>query len=162
MNRSQRLLFGLTVPRMAGFFGLSASAAVLEGFGMAMFLPVLQFMEKGDDLEALTMKSQMWARLIQAFHWLNLEITLTALLTVAIGMMLLRTVTVYGRQVYSAWLAQALLHTTRTNLFDVCMGMDYGAYGSLSSGGVINLLTTETQRATSSFMAFFQVVSKSS
>ncbi|WP_051444907.1 ABC transporter ATP-binding protein [Desulfocurvus vexinensis] len=152
-------IFGLTGPRVALFFGLSALAALLEGFGIAMFLPVLEFVEKGRDLEALAAQSWMWAWLVEAFRRMDMEVTLTALLVAAVGMMLLRTGAMYARQVYTAWLGQTVLHTARSRLFAACMALDYGRFTLLSSGTIINLLTTEAQRAAVSYSTLFQMIS---
>lgn len=152
-------IFGLTGPRVALFFGLSALAALLEGFGIAMFLPVLEFVEKGRDLEALAAQSRMWAWLVEAFRHMDMEVTLTALLVAAVGMMLLRTGAMYARQVYTAWLGQTVLHTARSRLFAACMALDYGRFTLLSSGTLINLLTIEAQRAAASYSTAFQMIS---
>lgn len=152
-------IFGLTGPRVALFFGLSALAALLEGFGIAMFLPVLEFVEKGRDVEALAGQSRMWAGLVEAFRRVDMEVTLTALLVAAVGMMLLRTGAMYARQIYTAWLSQTVLHSARSRLFAACMALDYGRFTLLSSGTLINALTTEAQRAAASYSTLFQIIS---
>ncbi len=151
--------FGLTGSRIAPFVSLTVLAGVFEGFGMAMFLPVLEFIEKGRDPALLASQSVMWERLIQAFRFLGWDITLVTLLAAATGVMMLRVIFIYARQVYSAWLSQEILHVTRSNLFDAYLAMDYEAYTGLSSGGVINVLTTEAQRAGGSFNSLFALVS---
>ena len=151
--------FGLTGRRIALFVGLTMAAGVFEGFGVAMFLPVLEYVEKGRDLAVLVAQGGMWVHLVRIFRLLGLEVCLVSLLAVAVAAMMLRVVFVYARQVYSAWLSQHILHVTRSNLFDAYMIMDYEAYTDLSSGGTINLLTTEAQRAGSSFNSLFNLVS---
>ena len=151
--------FGLTPKRIAMFIVLSMGAAFFEGFGMAMFLPVLEFIEKGRDVAGLAESGGMWEKIIQAFEFVGLEVSLAALLAAAIGAMLIRVVAIYARQVYNAWLGQEVLHTTRSRLFDAYMRMDYGAYSNLSSGGIINVLTTEAQRAGGSFNSLFAMIS---
>jgi len=73
--------------------------------------------------------------------------------------MLLRTGAMYARQVYTAWLGQTVLHTARSRLFAACMALDYGRFTLLSSGTLINLLTTEAQRAAASYSTAFQMIS---
>ena len=157
LDAARLRFFGLTGRRIALFVGLTALAGALEGFGMAMFLPVLEFVEKGRDLALLADSSAMWRRIVQAFRFLDLDVTLGALLTAALLVMLLRVGFIYARQLYTAWLAQDILHVTRTKLFDACLAMDYEAYTGLSSGGIINVLTTEAQRAGGSFSSLFGV-----
>ena len=137
------------------FAGLSIVAALLEGFGMAMFLPVLEFVEKGQNAAQLAQASEMWRRLLGVYSLLGIEVSFLALVASAVVVMLVRVLVIYVRQVYTAWLGQEMQHTTRSNLFDAYMSMDYGSTTLLSSGGLINILTTEAQRAAGSFAALF-------
>lgn len=148
-------LFGLNKAKIALFASLSVAAALLEGFGMAMFLPVLEFVEKGSDTGLLAANSEMWRRLLKAYAMLGVEANLATLLAVAVGLMLLRVVAIYARQTYIGWLRQHIQHSIRSTLFAAYMAMDYGSFIRLSSGGMINVLTTETQYAAGSFASLF-------
>lgn len=148
-------LFGITARRCLVFSGLSLAAAFFEGFGLAMFLPVLEYVEKGQNAEELAQSSEMWRRLIGAYSVIGIEVSLLILVASAVATMLIRVLLIYARQVYAAWWGQEMQHATRSNLFDAYMGMDYGATTLLSSGGLINILTTEAQRAAGSFAALF-------
>lgn len=158
MKISDLKLFGLTRGRIVLFSSLTISAAFFEGFGMAMFLPVMEYIEKGRNLEVLAQASPMWERLIGLFQWLGLEISLLWLLVAAIFLMLMRVLFIFARLVYTAWLSQEILHTTRCRLFGSFMAMGYGNFTQLSSGSLINTLTTETQRAGSSFNSLFTLL----
>jgi subfamily B ATP-binding cassette protein MsbA len=150
--------FGLTWQRIFLLASLSLGAAIFEGFGMAMFLPVLEYVEKGQDASRLAATSDMWRNFLHLFVLSGIEVSLFTLLAAGVCAMLVRVAVIYARQVYSAWLGQEVQHTARTNLFDAYMGMDYGAFTRLSSGGLINTLTTEAQRAAGSFKALFALV----
>lgn len=125
---------------------------------MAMFLPVLEFMENGGDVLGLAEKSQAWKSVIEVLSRTGLELTLSVLLVAAVGTMLMRVIVIYARQVYVAWLTQEMLHETRCRLFDAHIRMAFGDFTRLSSGSIVNLLTTETQRAVGSFAALFALV----
>ena len=151
--------FGLTLSRINIFVVLTIATAFFEGFGMTMLLPVLEFIEKGRNVSLLEQTGGMWPKIISGFNFVDIEVTLMALLTVAMTAMLMRVAAMYARQIYNAWLSQEILHTIRTKLYETYMDMNYGAYTSLSSGGIINVLTTETGRAVGSFSALFAMVS---
>ena len=151
--------FGLTLSRINIYVVLTIATAFFEGFGMTMLLPVLEFIEKGRNVSLLGQAGGMWSKIISGFNFVNIEVTLMALLTVAMTAMLMRVAAMYARQIYNAWLSQEILHTIRTKLYETYMDMNYGAYTSLSSGGIINVLTTETGRAVGSFSALFAMVS---
>jgi ABC-type multidrug transport system fused ATPase/permease subunit len=140
--------FGLTRRNMIVFVAVSLGAAFLEGFGMAMLLPVLEYVEKGQNVGQLAAASEMWRRLLKVYAVLGIDVSLFTLLVAAVGTMLLRVLAIYARQVYTAWLGQEMQHTTRSNLFDAYMGMDYGSI----------TLTTEAQRAAGSFAALFSLL----
>jgi ABC-type multidrug transport system fused ATPase/permease subunit len=148
-------LFGLTSWRIGLFVALTLATAVFEGFGMASLFPVLEYAEKGQDVSELSRTSRMWQILVATFGALGIKIDLLVLVVSAIGMMLLRVFFVYARQVYTAWLAQEMQHCVRSKLFEAYLAMDIGSFSRLSSGGLINILTTEAQRAAGSFSALF-------
>src|SRR5210317_948167 len=75
---------------------------------------------------------------IHTYQKLNLYITLTALLSATIDMMLLRLAAMYYHQVYKYCLGHPVLHTTRSPLSADHMAMHFGAFGIQSRGGVIN------------------------
>lgn len=122
---------------------------------MASLLPVLEYAEKGQNIGLLAQTSRMWQQLIGFYDWLGIGINLLVLVCSAVGVMLLRVVVTYARQLYTAWLGQEMQHCTRSNLFDAYLAMDLGYFSRLSSGALINILTTESQRATGSFAALF-------
>jgi ABC-type multidrug transport system fused ATPase/permease subunit len=124
-----------------------------------MFLPVLQYIEKGQDAQLLASSSEMWRKLLELFSYLNLEISLFSLIAAAVAVMLFRVGAIYVRQMYISWLGFSIQHTIRSNLFDGYLGMDYGAFTRLSSGSTLNILTTETRRAAGSFSALFALFS---
>lgn len=148
-------LFGLNKSRIALFAMLSIASALLEGFGMVMFLPVLEYVEKGRDLGLLEANSEMWRRLLKAYSMLGVEANLATLLAAAVGLMLLRVIAIYARQTYLGWLRVHIQHSIRSTLFAAYMAMDYGSFTRLSSGSMINTLTTETQYAAGSFASLF-------
>tara|TARA_A100001015_G_scaffold319008_1_gene440624 strand:- start:3868 stop:5664 length:1797 start_codon:yes stop_codon:yes gene_type:complete len=160
MNLFKRIpFFGLTPVRILNFMLLSTVTAFFEGFGMTMLLPVLEYIENDREVTTLLQGGGMWPKIISGFDFIGLELNLFSLLTISMTIMLMRVLTMYVRQIYTAWLSQEVLHTTRSRLYETYMSMDYATYAKLSSGGIINLLTTETQRAGASFNALFGVIS---
>ncbi|EKD31722.1 MAG: ABC transporter, transmembrane region, partial [uncultured bacterium] len=141
------------------YFTIAVSGAVFEGFGMAMFLPVLQFIENGQDVAALSQKEKIFNWLVKVFDFVHLPVTLLTLLASVFLLMMLRILTMYLRQVYSVWLTQEIQHSTRNNLFKKYMEAEYAFFDKVSTGSVINLITTETVRVGSSFGSLFAIFS---
>ena len=151
--------FGLSKTRIIFFAILSTGTAFLEGFGIAMFLPLFEFIEKRQDITALSGSSELWKRIVLVFDFLGMETTIVSLLGVIFFLMILRIVSKYARNIYSAWLTQDILHNTRTHLFSAYLGARYSVFDQHSTGKVINLTTTETQRIGGSFSSLFALVS---
>jgi len=151
--------FGLSINRILMFFALSLAAGVLEGFGLAMFLPVLQFIEKGQNIDMLRESSGLWEYLVLGYGFFNLKITLLSLSSVLMMLMLLRVVFIYLRQIFIAWFSQEIRHQTRSNLFDALVKAEYKFFDDLSTGEVVSLASNETVRTSSYFSALFQVFS---
>lgn len=151
--------YGLSARRIGLVMAVSLLAAVFEGFGMTMFLPVLEFIEGGQDAAALAQSSRYWDWIISAVEASGLEMSLALLLGAALAVMLLRVVFVYLRQVYLTWVGQEILHVTRTTLFREFVRSDYALFDSLSTGHVVNSATVETMRLGGYFASLFAMVS---
>ena len=151
--------YGISKIRIFLFFLLSISAGVLEGFSLAMFLPLLQFIESAQDLNSLSDNSTLWNYIILFFNFIGLKISLLSLSSLVVVLMLLRVVVVYLRQIYIAWFSQEIRHQTRSNLFDALISAKYELFDKISTGEVVNLASNETVRTSGYFASIFQVFS---
>lgn len=142
----ERFGFGVTASRVATFLLLSFGASLFEGFGMAMLLPVLEFIEKNQDVAVLMQNSAMWRHLVTAFDFMGLPVGLASLLCAIFGLMMLRIVLTYLRTIYTVWFSQVIMNETRTKVFQAYARADYALYDSMSTGRLLNAVTTETIR----------------
>ena len=157
----QRKFFGLTVRRIVIFLALSLITAVFESFGVAAILPVLEFAENGKTIEQLSKDSELW-RLVILFHdFFGQDVSLVTLMAGALFLMLARVGMTFFRQIFSSWLTQDIQDSVRSKLFSAKLSRDFAQVADDSSGEAINILTIETQRASSSFIAIFSMVSNS-
>lgn len=148
--------FGLTPLKIATFGFLALITAFFEGFGLAMFLPLLQFIEKQGDLSVLAHGSRVWPFLMAFFQMLHLPITLIGLVGIVMTLIFCRVLCIYFRQTYTAWLSQDILHTTRTKIFTSCLNASYGYLDSMNTGNLLNLATTEAIRVRAYFQSIFE------
>lgn len=147
--------FGLNLRRISLFLILTLGAGLLEGFGTAMFLPVLEFVEKNGDVAGLSEDSRSWKVLIFVFERLGLPLTLLGLILLLLFLILSRVALIYLRQVFTAWLSQEVVHSIRTNLFSRCLKASYSLLDTFKSGHLVNLVTTESQRAMGHLQSLF-------
>lgn len=148
-------MLGLTRRRILTFLGIALAAAACDGFGMTMFLPVLEYIDKGQSPEVLAAGSRTWSALAAVFGAVGLPLTFAALLGVVLGLILLRVGLNYLRQCYTVWLTQTALHHTRMSLFTSLVGADYGLFDSQSTGRIVNLASNEAVRVGGYFGAAF-------
>jgi ABC-type multidrug transport system fused ATPase/permease subunit len=151
--------FGLTGPRLFLLTAISILAAVFEGFGMAMFLPLMEYIEKGKDVSVLIQGSNLWKRLVSAFDYLGLEVSLVSLIVAVLILMILRIVSMYIRRVYTVWLSQDTLHRIRTKIFSAYLCSNYSFYSTVSTGHKINLINIEAPRTVGALTSLFEMVS---
>lgn len=147
--------------RWAVFGVLGFAAAFFEGFGLAMFLPLLEFIEKGQDLTILAQDNRYWKILIAIFDKVDLPVTLVSLMSIIFFLILCRVMFIYLRKIYTAWLAQEILHATRTRLFSSCLKAAYNYLDSLNTGKLVNLATIEAARAGGHLQSFFELTANS-
>lgn len=156
---SQLPYFGLTYRRICIYFMLATATALLEGFGMTIFLPLLEYVEQERDLVALAASSEMWKHLIWFCGSIGISVSLASLTGIAVGVMLLRVFAVYLRQIYTSWLGLEITHETRSKLMEGVFRLGYSTFVRLSSGSILNILNTELPRAGSVFYFCFLILS---
>lgn len=150
---------GLSGVKGATFVVLTLSAGLFEGFSMTMLLPVLEYTEKRQDIATLAETSKLWHYIADAFDFVGIEVSLISLLVVVFLLIMLRVVFIYFRQIYSYWLSQDILHTTRTNLFLGYLGSEFSEFDETSTGQMVNVITVEVQRVCSYFISLFSFIS---
>ena len=152
-------LLGVSPGRVTMFCIISILAAGLEGFGITMLLPVLEYLEKGRDLDVLAASGGYWAYLVAAFGRLGIPVDLVGLLGVVMVLMFLRVLAIYARQVYLAWFSNHILHAMRVNLFAAYMRAEHSLFDDAATGAQVNLMTVEVPRVKTWFFAVCNVVS---
>ncbi len=151
--------FGLTKIKVTLFSSICLLAAAFDGFGMAMFLPLMEFIEKGRDVSILANDSRMWEKMVALFDYFKLEINLLSLIVIITTLMMFRIVFMYIRRIYTAWLSQDVSHHIRMKLFKAFLYADYNFYTSVSSGYTVNLINIEALRTVSAFSSLFLMAS---
>jgi subfamily B ATP-binding cassette protein MsbA len=157
-KRSVADSFGLKTRSLGLLVILTLGAGLLEGFGMAMFLPLLEFIEKSGDVAYLAGQSKLWKTIVGSFQAVNLEVTLFGLIVVVTSLIMCRVLVIYLRQTYTGWLSQEVVHSIRTKLFGKCLNAEYSTIDTLKSGHLVNLITVEAPRAMGNLEALFALV----
>lgn len=150
---------GLTVRAEVTLLFLLITAALFEGIGIGMLLPIIGFIQNAGDVSALAAESQIWARLIAVFDFAGVPISLATLIATSFVSIVLRQAVAYARQMYNIRLRESLLRNACNQAFSQYLQADTAYHDSEASGEVVNSLTTELRMAVDAALSPIQIVS---
>ena len=122
---------------------LSLIATMTEIFGIAIFLPIFQFIRLEGDLNALVEDSPMWQYVINAFDFVNIDPSLVNLLLISFSMFICRQVFIYFGFVYKRAVRERLTQEHRDSMFYKYLKANSSYYDEIEVGGLVNVMTTE-------------------
>jgi len=156
LNRSINL--GLSRKAIITLISLSFFSTLTEVFGVTMFLPIIQFIQFDGDLNLLTEDTVIWSYLIDIFNMFNVTPALEILLAVSFSLFLFRQIFVYFRVIYNANISQYITKKQRTQMFDAYLHADSSYHDKMPVGNLVNVMTTEVNRAVNGIMAPTELV----
>ena len=161
MRKTSKTIFffpSVTKARVLLLLGITLLASFLEGFGVAMLFPVMDFIEKGKDFAALSDTSRMWALLNQIFDFLSIPKNLIALMIIVFGLLMVRQIFIYWRTVYTSWITESIFSDIRSAGFKWFVKAEMSFYDAHSVGQIINVLTVDGARAGAGVFTFFNLI----
>jgi ABC-type multidrug transport system fused ATPase/permease subunit len=141
---------GYTQFWMFSILSIQLVAVVFEGISIGAILPILQFVEKGGEIETLLQESPLWEYLVVAAKTMGVPLSLPTLLTGAFALIVCRQCFVYLREVFSSWIQLEVIRNVRNRAFDGFMHAELSYNDGMQAGRFVNELTTELPRAASS------------
>ena len=148
---------GLRLRIAALLLMLSAVAILLEGFGVAMFLPILQFMQAGGDVDQLT--GAHWRFIKAALSSIGLAPSLGILLIMSFLAFLGRQIFTYTASRYKAWVQQETAHALRSRIFHGYTRANASHHDRSMLGGLINDVNVELPRGVNALYATVRLAS---
>lgn len=142
------------------FIALSVGifVGVLDGFGLAMFLPLLQLV--GGDKEASGEGMGKLDFMVEALQDMGLSLTLQTILTTLIVFFVLKGILTYAGNVYNVHIRQYFLRNLRLTLLNNFNHIKFKSYIQWDTGRIQNAFTTETERITNSFVHYFRTLNQ--
>ncbi len=92
---------------------LSFLSILMESSGVAIFLPIFQFIRLKGEVDDLVIESSIWPYIIDFFSLFGMEVALSTLLLAAFSFFILRQVFIFFRITYQASLTQKLTYKLR-------------------------------------------------
>jgi len=149
--------FGIRQRHLIVLLLLGILAALFEGVGVSILLPILEYLQAQGDLSALK-EAAVWEKIIQVFGLFHLPVTLTTLLLAAFLMILLRQISIYSHSVYSANLREKVNAVIRTRGFGSFIRADYSYVTETGGSQVVSAVTLESTRAANGLLAYYTLV----
>ena len=133
-----RLFYGLIGPRLLALLLIMQVAAILEGFGISLMLPIIQGDQASD------------SRLAEAIEWsfalINVPQTLTNILIVLVCFFSIRAVLLIAQSWYQSRILSENLVKMRTEFIGSLASAEYSFLSGQDSGLLSNVMSGELQR----------------
>ena len=152
-------LMGLRARHEVTLLGLTLLAALFEGAGLSLLLPIAQFVQNGGDLSVLSAQSGMWRFLISAFETFHITVTLALLIASCFAAIVVRQMFSYLRQIYLVRLIEDITRKVRIRGYESYLLADTAYHDRGMTGAVVNSLTTELNLAVTAILTPIQIVS---
>lgn len=150
--------FGLRTRHEVILLGLLLSATLFESVGLAMLLPIVDFVQSDGNVEALRQDSRIWRGLVDFYGFIGMPVTLAVLIITSFLSICVRQVFSYARQIYFQRLMHGLIRDVRNMMFGAYLEADAGYHDREKTGAVINSMTTELTLAVQTILAPVQVL----
>ena len=135
---------------------LSIGIGIMDGFGLTMFLPLLQMVsgEKTADAESLgNLKI-----IIEWIEALGIDLTLITVLAVMVVFFFLKGIAIFLNSVYRTLLRQFFIENMRNSLLDSFNQIKYKYFVMSNIGRIQNTMTGEVERVSRSFQDYFRTM----
>ncbi|MFB1489906.1 MULTISPECIES: ABC transporter ATP-binding protein [unclassified Thiocapsa] len=135
--------------RMYLILALGLGAALAEGFGILMLLPLLQSMD-GPGAEAPSGVAKVLVEMLEALGFGNSTVAVLGFIGVAF---LIKGVLLFASGAYRAYLEAQLMREIKGRLFDDYARMSYLYYTSRDTGYFVNIINTQANLFYNAFNA---------
>lgn len=133
-------------------FGLSIGVAVLDGLGLAMFLPLLEMMGEGEkSSESLGNLSF----LLDGFNALNISLTITSVLLVMLLFFILKGIVKFIEGYYKVILQRYFIQKIRFSQIDLLTDYNYKSFVMADSGRIQNTVSGEVNKVLGAYNGYF-------
>ena len=136
--------------------GISLVIGVLDSFGLAMFIPLLQLVSNAE-----TANTEGLGNLKFIIEWVSamgIELDLLNVLIFLCGFFTLKGIVSYFGGVYQVWIRQLFMRELRLSTLKAFSNISYKSFVLSDAGRIQNTFTTETERITTAFIHYFRVL----
>lgn len=137
--------------RLYVVFALTATAALAEGLGITMLLPLLRAIDAGETTGVVSGVEQFLQDLLA---WVGLADSVVGILLFIAALFTLKGLLTFAEAGYRGYLQARLLRELKSRLFDAYSTMRYHHYLRRNTGHFINVINEQVNRFFKSFEHF--------
>ncbi len=126
------------------YLAICVLVSILDGFGIAMFIPILEFVGKSEVSEQESMGQFRF--LVEGVKWIGLSINLVTVSLVLVSLFSVKAVIRYWQLRYQTKLRFKFIQRIRYQLLDRLQALSYAGFLKLDAGRIQNTFTAEAQR----------------
>jgi hypothetical protein len=138
--------------RMLVAFALSAAIGLLDGLGLAMFLPLLQMIDGGEGSAEGLGKLDF---LIKGLTQMGIPLTVSAVLGVMVVFFALKGLMKFAEGVYNVYLQRYFIKKLRFANVDLLVKFSYKHFVMADSGKIQNTISGEVERVLAAYRSYF-------
>jgi ABC-type multidrug transport system fused ATPase/permease subunit len=138
---------------------LSLLVGVMDGFGLAMFIPILELVSDSQEVFDPEKMGNL-AFIIQLFNWLSLSMTLYTVLLIMLSFFILKGVLMFIEQYLSIIYRQSFIKKIRVENILGIANADYQYYTQLDSGRAQNTMSGEVGQVVAAYAVFMKFLNQ--
>ncbi|WP_127127366.1 ABC transporter ATP-binding protein [Pseudoflavitalea rhizosphaerae] len=141
------------------FLLLSMLISLLDGIGLAMFIPLLQTV--ADPADKTMAGSNITRYFTDLIHWAGMPLNVTSILLAMVLLFWGKGLVRYLQMRYYARLRQLFIRKVRLSLVDSLQALPYSGFLSFDSGEIHHTLTVDVQRLFQTMKFYFDAAQSS-
>lgn len=152
-----RLFYAYLGKRIFLLLILSMLVGLFDGFGIALFIPLLETVSGGSGTD----HARAMGRLGFLLDWtgqVGLNLNLTLVLAGMLGLFLLKGVMVFLQAYLNTGLRARFMRQVRLQLIEGLSSLAYPAFTGMQAGRIQNTLSGETLKMAAAFVHFFSLI----
>lgn len=157
-SQFQTLIFfyGFLRNKMVIAFVVCLLVSILDGLGLSMFLPLLQVVGSGGEVDAAGMGNLRF--LIDGMESMGIELTVGFVLLFMLLFFLFKGITFYLSLVYFAVMQEAFVRGIRVKLLTALNEMDFKSFITSDAGRIQNTMSGEVDSVARAFNSYFGII----
>lgn len=136
---------------------MSLFVGLLDGFGLALFMPIFQIAADGDSLSTADNMGDL-KFLLTGIEWLGFDLTLNSVVVFMVVLFFLKAIFKFLDGYIKIKLQNQFVKKIRFQMVDGLSDLDYKHFLNLDSGKVQNTLSSEAVKITYGFLSYFNSI----